>query len=814
MLHSIVSFTLRRPSLFALAVFLLVFSATAFAQGDRIKNPYHAKPAWRVWRLNDDPVAVRGGGFIEPPKGELRSFPRFKGEKTSKVRKFLEALAKRKKDAAGIWDDVYSSRDNGHSYLPEVLVDSQGGALLVRNGMMHGKNLSPSAGLTVSSQSTTGMGHDLVGNGETMRKIERLFYFAGHILAGPAHVSYLDWAQSETDDSYEALVPSIFNSMGSSGSEVNGLAKMIVAGGFLSRDLKKELKKHGAYASTLLYLWKAGLPYDVPYDHELRHRVAYNSRGDHSDYKGPTVTDVAELYHNYDDDKHIMNMAQLAADLQAAPPITVLRVMRNEGGTPVYFLKTAALIKQRKIETITLRVSTADCYDLYGLPLTFRWKVLYGHRGVVIKKVSQDEYEITIPYEPALPRGRTAIALFANNGKSDGNPAIINIFREYGRDNKRPSIEGLGDMSVLPGEKVKIRLNAVDPEGFPVRFSKWAGQVGELDGNLFLWRVPQKNPSGIEKVKIIASDGTGGNSYNAAETEIRVTPIIADIQSDMEKGKVPLGVRFDGSKSRDVKGGILSYRWDFGDGATAEGPQVQHEFTRPGFHIVKLTVEGTSGKDTSQHVVRVDNDWPSVVENGWNVMRLKTEEWSVNATNPPLEIKRGALSTKNVKGFDGGLRIKLKKEVKPPLYVEAAFTKLGFDRALWGFDILGAIIGNPAKRKVRFQRSVEFAAGDKNGYIAHKPRKPWCDIHLRMYVQPLPDNPTLLQYTGYVDSGYGERFFSFTHAAEGGSVSILTGSPVNVLSLRRFIVRSPSGDIPVSKRLPAAKSLCSTYKVK
>ncbi len=40
---------------------------------------------------------------------------------------------------------------------------------------------------------------------------------------------------------------------------------------------------------------------------------------------------------------------------------------------------------------------------------------------------------------------------------------------------------------------------------------------------------------------------------------------------------------------------ILSYRWDFGDGVTLEGPQVSHTYTHTGNYQVKLTAEGLDG---------------------------------------------------------------------------------------------------------------------------------------------------------------------------------------------------------------------------
>ena len=51
----------------------------------------------------------------------------------------------------------------------------------------------------------------------------------------------------------------------------------------------------------------------------------------------------------------------------------------------------------------------------------------------------------------------------------------------------------------------------------------------------------------------------------------------------------------DGSGSTDDDGQILSYIWDFGDGATGEGPVVNYAWTQPGTFTVTLTTIDDSG---------------------------------------------------------------------------------------------------------------------------------------------------------------------------------------------------------------------------
>jgi arylsulfatase A-like enzyme len=62
-------------------------------------------------------------------------------------------------------------------------------------------------------------------------------------------------------------------------------------------------------------------------------------------------------------------------------------------------------------------------------------------------------------------------------------------------------------------------------------------------------------------------------------------------------GSLPVGVsvHFEADASFDIDGSLVSYEWDFGDGATASGVEVNHTYTTFGKYIVTLTVEDNEG---------------------------------------------------------------------------------------------------------------------------------------------------------------------------------------------------------------------------
>jgi hypothetical protein len=54
--------------------------------------------------------------------------------------------------------------------------------------------------------------------------------------------------------------------------------------------------------------------------------------------------------------------------------------------------------------------------------------------------------------------------------------------------------------------------------------------------------------------------------------------------------------RFDASKSRDPDGEVAGFHWEFGDGESAEGETVSHEYASAGDYTVRLTVGDEKGE--------------------------------------------------------------------------------------------------------------------------------------------------------------------------------------------------------------------------
>jgi cytochrome c len=99
-----------------------------------------------------------------------------------------------------------------------------------------------------------------------------------------------------------------------------------------------------------------------------------------------------------------------------------------------------------------------------------------------------------------------------------------------------------------------------------------------------------------------------GESWNTKNLDAQLNKIsfvagnrapIAKVTGDQTMGGLPLTVNFSAESSLDLEGDPLIYRWDFGDGNTAEGINVSHQFTQAGNYQVTMTVSDDKGLSSS-----------------------------------------------------------------------------------------------------------------------------------------------------------------------------------------------------------------------
>lgn len=635
-------YRLKTPFICIICFFLTYISHNSLAK-DRIQNPYYKFRQWKVWELEPDPITIQTykgkKRTVSLPPQRKRLFP-YKPPATFPPKQFVNYARKKrsKPKFSGFWADVYASWDKGHSFINQRWNGGAKNVVPVRDHMItlvgatfgagNKKILvdPQTAGINYASQSTTSMGHPHTNKKGLYDRLEGRKYFSNIVFAGPANSSYKDIHETKSIDRYKALTPVFYNSIGASGSETLALTKMIIAGGYLPRDTKITLKRHGLFASAMLYLWKAGLPFDVPFTHELRHRVVYNSVGNRQKYPGSysyagmNFKKACPLCHQYDEQRHVSNMMNIARNMEFPPPEAIVNLVNVSGAKTIYNRKKTILVQRTGDKPVKLKVSTRESYDVHNRPIKPQLKMIYGNPRTKIKKHSPNMYQIKLSYDKTLPRGRTSILVTTDNGRRKGNPAVINIYRSEGPQNHRPVLLGFQDRIIVPGKTVSMDLSGIDPEGDPVQFEKRSTDPGTLNGNHFTWNVPHSMNKGKE-VTFIASDGTAGNSYNAKRISFHLKPeIFAQIKEKKKVGSVPFNTSFSAHQSFDRKGPIRQIQWGLFNAQNEKieikkGRTFQPIIQKPGRYRVEVTVKGPSGSDTNTMNIYAYRENPHNVSN-------------------------------------------------------------------------------------------------------------------------------------------------------------------------------------------------------
>lgn len=143
------------------------------------------------------------------------------------------------------------------------------------------------------------------------------------------------------------------------------------------------------------------------------------------------------------------------------------------------------------------------------------------------------------------------------------------------------------------------------PSGFRTTIFEFdASRSDDMDGNVssYHWKfgdgksasgksVTHKfGASGSFDVELTITDNRGATSTTARFVDVSSQPPVAVFTVSPSSGPVDTNFSFNASQSHDPDGKIVSYTWDFGDGATGKGAVVSHRYTRSGAFTIRLTV--------------------------------------------------------------------------------------------------------------------------------------------------------------------------------------------------------------------------------
>lgn len=141
-------------------------------------------------------------------------------------------------------------------------------------------------------------------------------------------------------------------------------------------------------------------------------------------------------------------------------------------------------------------------------------------------------------------------------------------------------------------------------------FSEWSEFLGS---NTSVSMTHYWNEISSYEIKVICQDENGENSSWSESLNVIVSQSnysevpVAEInvmEDDLLSNK---NIVFDASESFDIDGVIINYTWDFGDGNTGYGINIDHIYDTPGEYTVTLTVVDNKGNTySSTRTITID----------------------------------------------------------------------------------------------------------------------------------------------------------------------------------------------------------------
>lgn len=183
----------------------------------------------------------------------------------------------------------------------------------------------------------------------------------------------------------------------------------------------------------------------------------------------------------------------------------------------------------------------------------------------------------------------------------------VEVFDRSASLNEAPFAHIYVPSAVLVGETVLMNAtSSADADGEIVSY-EWDFGDGKQEA------VPQPTVEhkysvpGFYAIQLIVTDDDGVTSAAIAQLAVRALEAgVGDAHPTADAGgpyvaSVANTIRLDGSKSlpSHEKGQIVSYEWDFGDGAQGSGEAPTHIYDKPGDYIATLTVWDDRGLPNS-----------------------------------------------------------------------------------------------------------------------------------------------------------------------------------------------------------------------
>ena len=297
--------------------------------------------------------------------------------------------------------------------------------------------------------------------------------------------------------------------------------------------------------------------------------------GDGASASGPLVTHVYDaegvytvrltVTDDYGDsafDEAVITIAERPPDPPNRPPTAVAGPdLRGEVGAPIGF-------------------DGSGSSDQDGQIATWQWS--FGDGRVGQGEQVQHTYDAEGQY--------TAILVVTDDDGASASD-LVQVEVSVGVENLLP-VADAGDDRVVH-HNVEATFDAgrsFDPDGRIALYEWDFGDGEEAEGLVVTHTFDEL---GTYEVRLTVTDARGAQDSDTLQVRVNAPPFAhAGSNREVTMGQEAM---FSAAASTDEDGEIVGYRWDFGDGETAEGDSVRHTWERPGSYFVRLVVTDDDG---------------------------------------------------------------------------------------------------------------------------------------------------------------------------------------------------------------------------
>ena len=231
---------------------------------------------------------------------------------------------------------------------------------------------------------------------------------------------------------------------------------------------------------------------------------------------------------------------------------------------------------------------SANGFDREGASLTYSWD--FGDGDTSLRQNPDHTYG-----EPGTYTAKVTV----RDPKGATGTATVEIVVNDPPGNVAPTVEAAGDPTAgKPPLAVQFSAAGSDPDGDPLTY-RW----DFADGSSSLLQNPAHTyvNAGTYAAKVTVSDGRGGTATATVQVTVGNRAPTVELTATPTSGSAQLNVSFSAAGS-DPDGDVLTYAYDFGDGARGTGRTATHRYKKAGVYTAKVTARDPDGATATDEV--------------------------------------------------------------------------------------------------------------------------------------------------------------------------------------------------------------------